>query len=69
MLILSRKNGQGLIFRVGEQEIRLDFKSKSAIRVGIDAPRDVSIIRRELETAVVPPANRPETMRTSNDVN
>ena len=34
-----------------------------------EAPRDVAVIRRELETAVVPPANRPETMRTTNDVN
>lgn len=63
VLILSRKNGQGLIFRVGDHEIRLDFRTKASVRVGIDAPREVAVIRQELvETSVIPPANRPQTM-------
>jgi carbon storage regulator CsrA len=62
VLILSRKNGQGLIFRVGDHEIRLDFRSKASVRVGIDAPREVAVIRQELESSVIPPANRPQTV-------
>ncbi|MGN0666992.1 MAG: carbon storage regulator [Huintestinicola sp.] len=47
MLIISRKQGES--FLIGE-DIRISIieASKDKVRVGIDAPRDVKIIRSEL---------------------
>lgn len=47
MLILTRKTGQG--FRIGDDvEITITEISGDKVRVGIDAPRDVKILRTEL---------------------
>lgn len=47
MLILTRKTGQG--FRIGDDiEITVTEISGDKVRVGIDAPRDIKILRSEL---------------------
>ncbi len=47
MLVITRKNGEGL--RIGEN-VRLTVvdTSKDRVKIGIDAPGDVRIIREEL---------------------
>lgn len=48
MLILTRKPGQG--FRIGDDiEITITEISGDKVRVGIDAPREVKILRSELQ--------------------
>ena len=47
MLILTRKSGQG--FTIGKDiEITITEVSGDKVRVGINAPRDVKILRSEL---------------------
>lgn len=47
MLILTRKSGQG--FRVGEDiVITITEISGDKVKVGIDAPKDIKILRSEL---------------------
>lgn len=47
MLILTRKTGQG--FRIGDDiEITITEISGDKVRVGIDAPKEVKILRTEL---------------------
>ncbi len=47
MLILTRKTGQG--FAIGDNiEITITEISGDKVRVGIDAPRDVKVLRSEL---------------------
>lgn len=49
MLILSRKSGEGI--RIGEDVVIHILKSVGgAIKVGIDAPRSVRVVRDELPT-------------------
>jgi carbon storage regulator len=51
MLVLSRKRDERLVLIAGGERIELVFKdlSGSRLQVGIDAPRSVKIIRKELE--------------------
>lgn len=47
MLILTRKTGQG--FRIGDDiEITITEISGDKVRVGIDAPKEIKILRTEL---------------------
>ncbi len=47
MLILTRKIGQG--FMIGQDvEITITEISGDKVRVGIEAPKDVKVLRREL---------------------
>lgn len=47
MLILTRKTGQG--FRIGDDiEITITEISGDKVRVGINAPKDIKILRSEL---------------------
>lgn len=51
MLILTRKTGQG--FTIGKDiEITITEVSGDKVRVGINAPRDVKILRSELTETV-----------------
>jgi carbon storage regulator len=51
MLILTRKTGQG--FTVGENiEITITEISGDKVRVGINAPRDIKVLRSELSETV-----------------
>lgn len=51
MLILTRKTGQG--FTIGADiEITITEVSGDKVRVGIDAPREVKILRSELAQTV-----------------
>lgn len=48
MLILTRKTGQG--FRIGDDvEITITEISGDKVRVGIEAPREVKVLRSELK--------------------
>jgi len=51
MLILSRKVGDSIII---DDSITLTVKSidKGVVKLGIDAPNDVSILRQELKDAI-----------------
>lgn len=51
MLVLSRKRDERLVLIAGGERIELVFKdlSGSRLQVGIEAPRSVKIIRKELE--------------------
>lgn len=47
MLVITRKNGEGL--RIGENvRITVVETAKDRVKIGIDAPKDVRIIRDEL---------------------
>ncbi len=47
MLVITRKNGEGL--RIGENvRITVVETAKDRVKIGIDAPKDVRIIREEL---------------------
>ncbi len=47
MLVITRKNGEGL--RIGENiRITVVETAKDRVKIGIDAPSDVRIIRNEL---------------------
>lgn len=73
MLVLERKNNQGVLIRISreaieqwltEGEARMDIEvqvstRKKGIRLGITAPRTARIIRRELVTIPNPPKPLP----------
>lgn len=47
MLVITRKNGEGL--RIGENiRVTVVETSKDRVKIGIEAPSDVRIIRNEL---------------------
>lgn len=47
MLVITRKNGEGL--RIGENvRVTVVETAKDRVKIGIDAPYDVRIIREEL---------------------
>jgi carbon storage regulator len=51
MLVIARKRGQSIILRQdGKPDINLHIVSndRGIIRVGIDAPKDVVVLREEL---------------------
>jgi carbon storage regulator CsrA len=50
MLVLSRKPGEALVFKVGTLTIviRALKSSDNRIRLGIEAPQDVTVHREEL---------------------
>lgn len=63
MLVLSRKKGQSIVLGDGVEITVLDVEGE-AIKIGIKAPKDISILRKELldsvqetnkEAAVLPP--------------
>ncbi len=59
MLILSRKKDQKIL--IGNQIVVQVCQIKgSTVRVGIDAPADVEILRGELESWLNPPINGQE---------
>jgi carbon storage regulator len=62
MLVLSRKESQRI--RLGDSIVITIVKiSGDKVRVGVDAPADVLVLRDELE--VRDPANRPSAERES----
>lgn len=69
MLMLYRKNGEGIL--IGEHiRIRVLEASSGGVRLAIEAPRDISIIREELsavakvnESSVLPPASSVELLQ------
>lgn len=66
MLVLSRKEAQRI--RVGDSIVVTVVKiAGDKVRVGIEAPSDVLVLRDELETWADPPAAAPrcEGMRQS----
>jgi carbon storage regulator len=60
MLVLTRKTNQSI--KIGENiEITVLSVSGDKVRIGIDAPRDISVFRREvLENDDGPPADPPQ---------
>jgi carbon storage regulator CsrA len=52
MLVLSRKKDETIILKTSNNEViqitvvKIDNKNK--VRIGIDAPRDISVVRSEL---------------------
>ena len=51
MLILSRKMTEKIVFMVAGLEVKLTFleiRKNGALKIGIDAPREVKILREEL---------------------
>lgn len=51
MLVLYRKEGEGIL--IGEHtRIRIMEVSSGGVRIAIDAPRDISVIREELSAVV-----------------
>lgn len=52
MLILNRKIGESII--LGENiEVKILDIQDGKIKIGIDAPRDISILRKEVYDAVI----------------
>ncbi len=64
MLILTRKKDEGIIIN-GNIEIKIIEIEDGKIRIGIDAPRDIDIIRKELYE-VVGEENKAATMHKHN---
>ena len=51
MLILSRKEGESIV--IGENiTVKIVSAEKGVVKIGIDAPRDVTILRTELAAAI-----------------
>ena len=53
MLILTRKPGQSLIISVpgySPIEVLVTSTSKGSVKLGIDADRDINVVRAELKT-------------------
>ena len=49
MLVLSRKPGEAIVFPGTNTVIRIvDVRSNGTVRIGIDAPPEVEVIREEL---------------------
>lgn len=48
MLVVSRKRGQGIILGDGEIEITVLRVEGEQVRLGIKAPREIQVVRREL---------------------
>jgi len=47
MLVLTRKQGESIL--IGEEiEIKIIEVSKNEVKIGIQAPKDVKVIRKEL---------------------
>ena len=55
MLILTRKSGQTIVIGGGIQVKVLEIRG-NRVRIGIDAPADVHIVRAELPNVAQPPA-------------
>ena len=59
MLVLSRKSGESL--RIGDQirlvVVRLET---GRVRLGIEAPADIQIVREELDPLFCPPTSCPD---------
>jgi carbon storage regulator len=51
MLILTRKMGEGIVLN-DNVTIRIVDISKGVVKIGIDAPKEMLILREELELAV-----------------
>lgn len=51
MLILSRKEEEGILLS-DNIKIKILSIDKGSVKIGIDAPNDVSILREELKIAV-----------------
>jgi carbon storage regulator CsrA len=50
MLVLSRKEGEGFLIGEGEDQVHVVIlQAGKSVRVGIDAPKSVHILRDELE--------------------
>ena len=52
MLVVARRRGQSIVLKQeGKQDIRIHFVSydRGIIRMGIDAPKDVIILRNEVK--------------------
>ncbi len=50
-LSLGRKQGAAVILRLGDTTIRVWWsKRKGAVRINIDAPAEVHVVREELES-------------------
>jgi len=48
MLILKRKNGEGLVLQCGDEVVRIKVNSRADVRIAIDAPKSVVVLREEL---------------------
>ena len=52
MLVVARKPGQSVVLKQeGKQDIRIHFDNydRGILRMGIDAPKDVIILRKEVK--------------------
>jgi carbon storage regulator CsrA len=52
MLVVARRKGQSIVLKQeGKQDIRIHFVNydRGIIRMGIDAPKDVIILRQEVK--------------------
>ena len=47
MLVLTRKNGEGIW--IGDTLIRIDITGRNSVKLAIDAPKDVKVMREELK--------------------
>src|SRR5262249_53818830 len=65
MLVLSRRPGQCITFPTLDISVRVLEAGRGSVRLGIDAPRDVTILRQELAGAgeVTAPARRDHARR------
>jgi carbon storage regulator CsrA len=65
MLILSRKEGESIV--IGDNiTVKIVSAEKGIVKIGIDAPRDVTILRSELVEAVES-ANKEASEQTTDD--
>ena len=64
MLVLSRKNEEEIY--IGDIMIKVVEISKNNIRLGIDAPKDVAILRGELKKSIED-TNKEASQKTSEN--
>jgi carbon storage regulator len=66
MLVITRKINESIIID-GQIEIVVAAITKEGVRIGITAPREMEIHRREVHEAIAE-ANRQATVRSTADV-
>ena len=57
MLVLTRKEGESLVFRLGDEQVRVLISriTRGSVRVGVEAPASVRVLRAELPEATAKP--------------
>ena len=63
MLVLSRRKGESIV--IGNAVLTLLDTGRGRVRIGIEAPPDLAVMRGELVHAAIPHVTDPEAVSSS----